>query len=62
MRAANSVTSITVLVAHLVDNPRVVLCECDTISHVFGSLLLVQPGDLALERRDVASRSASTAW
>lgn len=32
---------------HLVDDARVVLRECDVVRHTFGSLLLVQPGDLA---------------
>lgn len=37
----------------LVDDPRVVLRECDAVSHRFSSLSLVQPGDLApaLHRR-----------
>ena len=32
----------------LVDDPRVVPRECDAVRHRFSSLLLVQPGDLAL--------------
>lgn len=38
---------------YLADDHRVVLRECNAVCHVFGSLLLVQPGDLApaLHRR-----------